>query len=29
MADRRLEARAWTREHGEDDPDISGWTWPF
>ena len=21
MVDRRLEARAWTREHGEDDPD--------
>jgi xylulose-5-phosphate/fructose-6-phosphate phosphoketolase len=28
MADRRLEARAWTREHGDDHPDISGWTWP-
>jgi xylulose-5-phosphate/fructose-6-phosphate phosphoketolase len=29
MVDRRLAARAWTREHGEDHPDISGWTWPF
>ncbi|HEU5324628.1 MAG TPA: phosphoketolase family protein [Candidatus Limnocylindria bacterium] len=27
MADRRVEARAYTREHGEDDPDISGWAW--
>jgi xylulose-5-phosphate/fructose-6-phosphate phosphoketolase len=29
MSDRRLEARAWTREHGDDHPDISGWTWPY
>ena len=29
MVDRRLEARAWTRAHGEDDPDISGWAWPY
>jgi xylulose-5-phosphate/fructose-6-phosphate phosphoketolase len=28
MADARLRARAWTREHGEDQPDISNWTWP-
>jgi xylulose-5-phosphate/fructose-6-phosphate phosphoketolase len=28
MADERLRARAWTREHGEDRPDISAWTWP-
>ena len=28
MSDARLEARAYTREHGEDDPSISGWTWP-
>ncbi len=28
MADARLAARAYTREHGEDDPAISGWTWP-
>jgi xylulose-5-phosphate/fructose-6-phosphate phosphoketolase len=29
MADQRLTARAWTREHGEDQPDVSAWTWPF
>jgi xylulose-5-phosphate/fructose-6-phosphate phosphoketolase len=29
MADARLRARAWTRERGEDHPDISGWTWPY
>jgi xylulose-5-phosphate/fructose-6-phosphate phosphoketolase len=28
MAEERLRARAWTREHGEDHPDVSGWTWP-
>jgi xylulose-5-phosphate/fructose-6-phosphate phosphoketolase len=28
MVDARLAARAYTREHGEDDPAISGWTWP-
>ena len=28
MADARLAARAYTREHGEDDPQITGWTWP-
>ena len=28
MEDERLRCRAWTREHGEDDPSISGWTWP-
>jgi xylulose-5-phosphate/fructose-6-phosphate phosphoketolase len=27
MADLRVEARAYTREHGEDHPDIQGWTW--
>jgi xylulose-5-phosphate/fructose-6-phosphate phosphoketolase len=27
MADARLAARQYTREHGEDDPQISGWTW--
>jgi xylulose-5-phosphate/fructose-6-phosphate phosphoketolase len=27
MADARLAARSYTREHGEDDPAISGWTW--
>jgi xylulose-5-phosphate/fructose-6-phosphate phosphoketolase len=29
MVDRRREARAWTREHGEDNPEIRDWTWPF
>ncbi|HEX6140784.1 MAG TPA: phosphoketolase family protein [Candidatus Limnocylindria bacterium] len=28
MVDRRLRARAYTRAHGEDDPEIAGWTWP-
>jgi xylulose-5-phosphate/fructose-6-phosphate phosphoketolase len=28
MSDARLAARAYTREQGEDDPAISGWTWP-
>jgi xylulose-5-phosphate/fructose-6-phosphate phosphoketolase len=28
LEDRRLRARSYTREHGEDDPEISGWTWP-
>jgi xylulose-5-phosphate/fructose-6-phosphate phosphoketolase len=27
MADARLAARRYTREHGEDDPQIAGWTW--
>jgi xylulose-5-phosphate/fructose-6-phosphate phosphoketolase len=27
MVDARLAARIYTREHGEDDPAISGWTW--
>jgi xylulose-5-phosphate/fructose-6-phosphate phosphoketolase len=29
MEEARLEARAWTREHGEDRPEIRDWTWPF
>ena len=29
MVDARLRARAWTREHGEDDPSIRDWTWPY
>jgi xylulose-5-phosphate/fructose-6-phosphate phosphoketolase len=29
MKDRRLQARAYTREHGDDDPEIRDWTWPF
>jgi xylulose-5-phosphate/fructose-6-phosphate phosphoketolase len=28
MVDARAMARAWTREHGEDMPEIAGWTWP-
>jgi len=28
MVDARLRARAYTREHGEDDPVIRNWTWP-
>ena len=27
--DERLRARAYTREHGEDVPEISGWSWPY
>lgn len=27
MIDARLSARRYTREHGEDDPEIAGWTW--
>jgi len=27
MVDMRAVARAWTREHGEDLPDVSTWTW--
>jgi xylulose-5-phosphate/fructose-6-phosphate phosphoketolase len=29
MVDARLRARDHTREHGEDDPAISGWHWPY
>jgi xylulose-5-phosphate/fructose-6-phosphate phosphoketolase len=29
MQDARLRARAYTREHGEDDPAIRDWTWPY
>lgn len=28
MSDARLRARAYTREHGEDLPEISTWVWP-
>jgi xylulose-5-phosphate/fructose-6-phosphate phosphoketolase len=29
LEDRRLRARLYTREHGEDDPEIRDWTWPY
>jgi xylulose-5-phosphate/fructose-6-phosphate phosphoketolase len=29
MAQRRLAARAYTRAHGDDDPEIRNWTWPY
>jgi xylulose-5-phosphate/fructose-6-phosphate phosphoketolase len=29
MMDRRLRARAWTREYGEDHPDVRDWIWPY
>jgi xylulose-5-phosphate/fructose-6-phosphate phosphoketolase len=29
MTDQRLEAVAYTREHGEDTPAISDWVWPY
>jgi xylulose-5-phosphate/fructose-6-phosphate phosphoketolase len=28
MADARLRARAYTREHGDDLPEVRDWTWP-
>jgi xylulose-5-phosphate/fructose-6-phosphate phosphoketolase len=28
MVDARLAARAWTREHGVDMPEVANWTWP-
>jgi len=28
MGDRRMVARAWTRQHGEDIPEVASWTWP-
>ena len=29
MIDARLRARRYTREHGEDDPQITNWTWDY
>jgi xylulose-5-phosphate/fructose-6-phosphate phosphoketolase len=29
MEDERLRHRAWTREHGDDHPDVRDWTWPY
>jgi xylulose-5-phosphate/fructose-6-phosphate phosphoketolase len=28
MVDARLRARTWTREHGEDIPEVTQWMWP-
>jgi xylulose-5-phosphate/fructose-6-phosphate phosphoketolase len=28
MAQERLRCREWTREHGEDRPDVRDWVWP-
>jgi xylulose-5-phosphate/fructose-6-phosphate phosphoketolase len=28
MADERLRHRAYTREHGEDPPELRDWIWP-
>jgi xylulose-5-phosphate/fructose-6-phosphate phosphoketolase len=28
MTDLQIRARAYTREHGEDLPEVAGWTWP-
>jgi xylulose-5-phosphate/fructose-6-phosphate phosphoketolase len=29
MGDERLRKRQYTRDHGDDAPDIKNWTWPF
>jgi xylulose-5-phosphate/fructose-6-phosphate phosphoketolase len=29
ISDTRLRARAWTREHGEDLPEVADWSWPY
>jgi xylulose-5-phosphate/fructose-6-phosphate phosphoketolase len=28
LVDERLRHRAYTRDHGEDPPDVRSWTWP-
>jgi xylulose-5-phosphate/fructose-6-phosphate phosphoketolase len=28
MVDERLRHRAYTREHGQDPPDVTDWCWP-
>ena len=28
MVDKRIAARAYTREQGEDVPEVANWTWP-
>jgi xylulose-5-phosphate/fructose-6-phosphate phosphoketolase len=29
MADERLRHRQYTRDHGQDSPDILNWEWPY
>jgi xylulose-5-phosphate/fructose-6-phosphate phosphoketolase len=29
MMDARLRHRAYTREHGEDPPEVREWVWPY
>ena len=29
MIDERLRHRAYTREHGDDPPELRDWVWPF
>jgi len=29
LVDERVRANAYAREHGEDPPEIAGWTWPY
>jgi xylulose-5-phosphate/fructose-6-phosphate phosphoketolase len=29
MQDKRAEHRAWTRQYGEDLPEVRSWTWPY
>jgi xylulose-5-phosphate/fructose-6-phosphate phosphoketolase len=29
MADERLRCRAYTREHGNDLPEVRDWSWPY
>jgi xylulose-5-phosphate/fructose-6-phosphate phosphoketolase len=29
MVDERLRHRQYTRDHGEDVPDVRDWTWPY
>jgi xylulose-5-phosphate/fructose-6-phosphate phosphoketolase len=28
MQDKRIEAREYTREHGDDVPEVRDWVWP-
>jgi xylulose-5-phosphate/fructose-6-phosphate phosphoketolase len=29
MVDKRITSRAYTREYGEDAPEINNWKWPY